>query len=117
MMVTIEQVKRGLANFVDREIMPHVPMGTLKKTLVGTVIGLFLSNLDKAIANNGGLISMLGITDEEGRIDIDKLADAVRENMSDEGIRVDLDIMGIHLGDMTLRRSDIDVLRNHVVNA
>jgi hypothetical protein len=117
MMVTIEQVKRGLANFVDREIMPHVPGGTLKKTLVGTVIGLYLGNLDKALANGGGLISALGITDAENRIDIDKLADEVKKNMSDEGIRVDLDIMGIHLGDMTLRRSDIDVLRSHIVNA
>jgi hypothetical protein len=30
---------------------------------------------------------------------------------------VDLNIMGIHLGDMTLHRQDIDVLRTHILSA
>ena len=37
--------------------------------------------------------------------------------MPPEGVKIDLDIMGIHLGDMTLHRSDIDVLRSHIIGS
>ena len=118
-MVNIDQVKRGLANFVDSEILNKIPGGSLKKTLIGTAVGLYLSNFEKLIAGISGnaLIAGLGVIDEHGNIDIDRLAEEMKKNIPSEGIRIDLDIMGLHLGDMTLHASDVETLRMHIVNA
>ena len=118
-MVNVGQIKRGLANFVDAEILPKIPAGTLKRTLIGAGIGLYLSNLEKALsgASRSGYVAALGIIDEAGNVDIDRLADEIKRNMPPEGMRIDLDIMGFHLGDMTLHQSDIENLRVHIVNA
>ena len=118
-MVNVGQIKRGLANFVDAEILPKIPAGTLKRTLIGAAIGLYLSNLEKALAGatKSAYITALGVMDEAGNIDIDRLAEEIKRNMPPEGMRIDLDIMGFHLGDMTLNHSDIERLRAHIVNA
>ena len=118
-MVNVSQVKRGLANFVDAEILPKIPVGSLKRTLIGAGMGLYISNIEKAIAgaSSSPYIAALGIVDESGNIDIDKLAEEIKKNMTPEGIRINLDVMGFHLGDMTLNKSDVEVLRVHIVNA
>lgn len=118
-MVTRGQITRGLANFVDAEILPSIPGGTLKRTIIGTGVGLYLGNLEhtlEAISKNAYVVA-LGVTDEHGNVDIDKLAEELKKNMPPEGVKIDLDIMGIHLGDMTLHRSDIDVLRSHIIGS
>lgn len=118
-MVNVGQIKRGLANFVDDEILTKIPGGSLKRTLVGTGIGLYLSNLDNVISGLSGntFVAGLGVIDERGNIDIDRLAEEIKRNMPPEGIKIDLDIMGFHLGDMTLHASDVEALRAHIVNA
>ena len=118
-MVNVGQIKRGLANFVDSEILPKIPAGTLKRTLIGAAIGLYLSNLEKAFtgATNSAYVTALGITDGAGNVDIDRLAEELKKNMPPEGMRIDLDIMGFHLGDMTLNHGDIERLRAHINNA
>lgn len=118
-MVNTNQIKRGLANFVDAEIVNKIPGGTIKKTLVGTAMGLYIGNMDKILSNviKSPFISALGVIDEAGNVDIDTLTDALKKNISDVGVHVDLNIMGIHLGDMTLHRQDIDVLRTHILSA
>ena len=118
-MVNTNQIKRGLANFVDAEIVNKIPGGTMKKTLVGTAMGLYIANMDKILSNalSNPFIAALGIVDEAGNVNIDSLADALKKNISDSGVRVDLDFVGFHIGDMTLHRQDIDVLRTHILSA
>ena len=118
-MVNVGQIKRGLANFVDAEILTKIPTGTLKRTLIGAGVGLYLANLEKTLsgASQSALVAGLGVVDEHGNVDIDRLAEELRRNMPPEGIKIDLDVMGFHLGDMTLHQSDIENLRVHIVNA
>ena len=118
-MVNIGQVKRGIANFVDAEILNKIPGGSLKRTLIGAAMGLYIGNLEKTFAGatKSAYVTALGVTDESGNIDIDRLAEEIKKNMPPEGVKIDLDVMGFHLGDMTLHASDIEVLRVHVVNA
>ena len=118
-MVNVGQIKRGLANFVDSEILPKIPAGSLKRTLIGAGIGLYISNLEKTLvdATKSPYIAALGVVDEAGNINIDALASEIKKNMTAEGVKIDLDVMGFHLGDMTLNQSDIERLRAHIVNA
>lgn len=118
-MVTIGQIKKGLASFVDAEILPAIPAGTLKRTLIGAGVGLYLANLEKALTglSENALVAALGVVDEHGNVDIDKLAEELKKNMPSEGVKINLDVMGVHLGDMTLHQSDIDTLRHHITSA
>jgi hypothetical protein len=118
-MVNITKVKRGLANFADREILAKIPGGTLKKTAIGTMMGLYIKNAEKALNLNSKnvFISALGIVDENGDVDVDTLAEEIKKNISENGLRIDIDIFGLHLGDMTLRAADIDMMRTYISNA
>ena len=117
-MVTKDQVKRGLSRYVDTEITAKLPIGTVKKVLVGTAISLFMGNIEKNIErlSEHPLVKTLGIIDENGHYDIDRLAQEVKRNMSDEGMRFDLNILGMHIGEMTFHRSDIDTLHAYIAS-
>lgn len=118
-MVTIEKVKRGLANFADREIITKIPDGGFKKILVGTALSLYLTNLEKLIMQykDNALVAALGVVHPDGSVDIEKLAEAVKTYIPDEGMRVDIDVFGAHLADMTLHKSDVDNMLAHILSA
>lgn len=117
-MVNVTQIKRGLGSFISREILPNIPGGTLKRVAIGTVLDLFLDNIEKSLTDTGSaLYGMLGIGDGAGNVDISKLAEKIKANMTDEGTRIDLNLWGFKLGDMVLHKGDIDNLVRHIVNA
>jgi hypothetical protein len=118
-MITIDKVKRGLANFADKEIISKAPGGSFKKIALGTAVGLYLSNLENLVMQNKDsmLISALGVIHPDGSIDIEKLATAVKENVPEEGMRINIDVLGARIADMTLRRSDIDDIVNYIYNS
>lgn len=113
-MVTMDKVKRGLANYADAEIVSKIPSG-FKRVAVGTAISLYLKNLDK-IADNA-LIKGLGIFADDGSVDVDTLAEAVKSNIPESGMKTSLDLMCMHIADMTLHKSDIDNMRYMIVES
>ena len=118
MMVTPNQIKRGLGSFISTEIMPHIPGGSFKRVAVGTVLDLFLDNVEKMISDGDGTIySILGIKDEAGSIDLQRLAEKLKANIPDTGEKINLNILGFRLGDMTFHKSDVDALVRHIMNA
>lgn len=116
-MVTIEQIKRGLANFADAEILTKMQIGTFKRVAFGTGIGLALANLDKSIRLDNPIVEMLGVVNADGTINIDTLAAELKKNIPDEGMRLDIDILGFKLGSMIFHRADVETLRAYIVNA
>ena len=116
-MVTLEQIKKGLANFADTEILAKMQMGSLQRVALGAGVGLALSNLEKTIHLDSPAIAMLGVVNEDGTIDIDKVASELKKNFPDEGMRFEIDFLGFKFGTMVLRKSDIETLRTYIVNA
>ena len=116
-MATTNQIKRGLANYADSEILPKIPGGSFKKIAIGTALGLMLDNVDHMFGSEDSmLVSLLGIKDRD-EIDVHKIADHLKANMPEEGIKVDLKVMGMHLGDMILYRRDIDDILRYIASA
>lgn len=115
-MVNHDQIKRGLSRYIDSEIIPKLQVGSVKKVIVGTAAALMLQNLDKSIKSlsEHPLVGALGIVDESGLIDADKLIEAAKKNVDECGFKISLDILGMHLGDMTFKRSDLDQLRSYI---
>ncbi len=115
-MVSIDKIKRGLANYADAEIISKIPGGGLKKVLVGTGISLYISNLEKIILNNKDnfLIAGLGVILPDGSIEIEKLAEAAKAHIPDEGVHVDISLLGV---EMKLHKNDIDSMVTYILNA
>ena len=118
-MATIEQIRRGFASYIDTEVLPAIPGGTLRKVVIGTAATMLVANLDKTLsaAASNPTMRTLGIVAEDGNVDVDALADALRRNMGDEGVKFSPEVMGIRLGDMTFKRADIDRLREYIINS
>lgn len=117
-MITIDKVKRGLANFADREIINKIP-DVGKKILVGAALSLYLSNLDKLIMQykDNAFVAALGVIHPDGGIDIERLAEAVKAYIPEEGAQINVDVVGLHLADMKLHRSDVDNMLAHILSA
>lgn len=115
-MVSIDKIKRGLANYADAEIISKIPGGGLKKLLIGTGLSLYISNLERVILENKDniFITGLGVMHPDGNIEIEKLAEAIKSRMPDEGVQVNIELLGL---EMKLNRSDVDVILSYIFNA
>lgn len=119
MMVDIAKFKRGLANYVDREIISRMPYGTIKKVAIGTAMSLYISNVEKLItgAKTNAFVSALGVIGDNGDIDVERLAAALRDNIPEEGEKISVDMFGMHLADMTFHKTDVDALKDCILSA
>ena len=77
-MVTIDQAMRGAVRFIDTEILPHLPTG--KGIGAGIVIALIMDGgKEKILAlREHPAVKLMGIMDEAGNINIDRLYNAAR---------------------------------------
>lgn len=112
-MVKLESVKRGIASYLDSELIPQInnPLG---KFGAGVVISLSLTNLGNVAKNSvhNPIVSMIGVTDGES-VDIEALAAAAKANMPKEGLKLSLPA----IGDFTFHEADVEELVNLITMA
>lgn len=114
-MVKIESVKRGMASFLDSELMPKIPnTDPLKKFGAGVVIALAISGMDNVVKNlsQHRLVSMAGLSDGEN-VDLDALTNAISKNIPQEGVKMNLPMLGV----ITLDPEDVDKLTKRIMQA
>ena len=118
-MVHISQISRGLARFADSEIFSKMNGNTFKRVAVGTAFSLYIKNMENIISNavKNPFVSALGIMDEQNNVDIDLLVEEIKKNMPNAGVRIDIDVAGLHLADMTLNAQDVENIRYYIINS
>ena len=112
-MVSVDKIEKGVANYLDGELMPQLQTNGLEKVIVGTVASLAIRKSGTIIAGyqDNKLVQMLGIMDEKGDIDVDTLVEEVKKNMPKEGVKVDVPI----LGTLTFHKEDVDKLYDYIM--
>ena len=103
-MVTISQIKTGIEQYMDREILPHLSTG--KQIGLGIYTELLMVEIEGKAREylNMPAIKILGLSDEEGNIDLDRLQDVAARKVGDRGkFEVDLPI----IGRFTFSQSDV----------
>lgn len=114
-MVGINKIEKGVAAYIDSEIMPQLPNTGFEKVLAGTAMSLIIRRsgaiLDSYKTNKG--IQMLGLMDQEGNVDVDVLADELRKNIPPEGMKVEIPI----IGGMTFHKDDVNKLYEYIKSA
>lgn len=91
-MVSIESVERGMARFIDSEIMPAIKTDGIKGFAIGAAASLLVKrggNLLRAYAKNP-MLQQMGLVTADGAVDLEALRDAARENIPAGGLQINL---------------------------
>lgn len=112
-MVSIDKIEKGVANYLDGELMPQLQGNSLEKVLVGTAASLAIRRSGTIVAGykDNKMVQMLGIMDGNGNVDVDVLADELKKNIPKEGVKVDIPIIGT----MTFHKDDVDKLYEYIM--
>ena len=112
-MVTIDQAMRGVAQYAENEIIPHLPTGKG----IGTGIAL-------ALIMDGGkaqllklrehpAAQMMGVMDESGNVDVEKLYSVARPKLDGKKLPVSVPI----IGELRFDVNDVDRLYKYIQEA
>lgn len=97
-MVTINQVQRGMTEFVDREIIPH--LSGFERVVVGGGAGLISAKLPAVMDSlmDTPVVSALSLYDKAGQmVDIDAVYNAVKPYIGNEQFPVKIPVAGVTL--------------------
>lgn len=109
-MIPYTQVINGVTKYIDSEIVPK--FGGFAKIAVGIISasavkrGDYIMNQIKTIP----LIKMIGIIDDENKVDIDIIYQEAKKQLAKEPISIMLPM----LGTITFTHSDVDKLYTHI---
>ncbi|MDE7424992.1 MAG: hypothetical protein K2N51_15095 [Lachnospiraceae bacterium] len=112
-MTTIDKIEQGVADYLDAELMPKLQSNGIEKVIVGTAVSLLIRKSGAIIEGykENKLVKMLGIMDEAGNVDVDILVEELKKNISKDGVKVDIPIIGT----LTFHKEDIDKLYNYIM--
>ena len=116
-MVSMERIERGISMYMDREMLPEIPLDSGKKILFGIGSGVVLKGYmrqfealkDNEIAVGSGMI------DKDGNVDIDMLRREILSKMPDDGMGFDINMPLIGHMNLKLHRADIDRIYSYIV--
>ena len=110
-MVSMQQFQRGIIQYIDSDIMPHLQGA--QKLGVGVYVALAGNNLSKLIKAymDKPYIQVLGVIDKDGNIDVDKLYSAAAPMFQNgEKYPVQFPI----IGEIRFDKSDLEKLYQYV---
>lgn len=112
-MVSVDKIGQGIANYLDNEFMPKLQSNSIEKVIVGTMMSLAIKKSETIVAGykDNKLVQMLGIMDEKGDIDVDTLVAELKKNISKEGVKVEVPV----LGTVTFNKDDVDKLYDYIM--
>jgi hypothetical protein len=112
-MVSIASIEKGVATYLDTELMDKLPQSGFQRVIAGTAISLAIKksgNLVEGLKDNP-FVKMLEIMDDKGNVDIETLKDEVKTQFPADGIKADLPMIGV----VIFHKSDVDKLYNCII--
>lgn len=114
-MVTVEQAQRGLAKFVDAEILPGLSLS--ERVIVGGGAGVIASKLPRILERYADhrMVSELELYDRERQeLDLDVVYNAVKPYVGPDPIPVKIPMTGLTV---KLTQREIDALYKYIKEA
>ena len=112
-MITIDQAMRGVARFIDTEILPHLPTG--KGIGAGIAVALIMDGGKERILalRENPVVQMMGVMDEQGNAHLDRLYSAARPKLDGQNLPVTLPL----IGELRFDVNDLDKLYKYIQEA
>ena len=113
MTVTIDQAMRGAMRYADNEVIPHLPGG--KGIGAGIMLALIMEGSREKILElrENPAVQMMGVMDEAGNIDLERLYNAARPRFDGQKLPVTVPI----IGELRFDVSDLDKLYRYIQEA
>ena len=110
-MVTIDQAMRGVAQYADNEIIPHLPTG--KGIGAGIALALIMDGGKSRILalKDHPAVQMMGIMDAEGNLE--RLYNAARARVDGKKIPLTIPV----IGELRFDVNDVDRLYKYIQEA
>jgi hypothetical protein len=110
-MTSITQIKLGLENYVQSEILDKVK-GTMPSWLIGAGLGIIFQKSDELVAylKDNKILNALGIIDAKGDIDIELVFSELKKQASKSDATVNFNVLGLPFGVMTFKLADVEKL-------
>lgn len=105
---TIDKIKAGAAEYVDKEILATFPETSLKRVIGGASAAIFISNKAGKLVE---FANALGLLNEDGTIELEEFKDEITKRVGPNGIVQN--IPGI--GDLTLDKEDVEKIYKYIV--
>lgn len=106
-MVAAEKIQAGITRYLDCEIMPRMP--AFKAVAFGTAAALYLRRLPELC---GKIPVEMGITSENGMVDIEAVHEELRVRMT-QPVPIDIPFVGR----ITVDRDEIDKIYRYIMEA
>ena len=112
-MITIDQALRGASKYADNEIIPHLPTG--KGIAAGIALALIMDGGKSQLLQlrEHPAVQMMGIMDEAGNIDLDRLYNAARPKVDGQKIPLTIPV----IGELRFDVNDVDKLYRYIQEA
>ena len=111
-MVRIDQVQRGLAAFIDRDLIPS--LSGWDKVLVGGGAGILTARLPQMISQHP-VVATLGLYDAaNNQVDIDAMHQYVTPYIGAEALPLKIPMLGITV---KIGKQEIDALYRYIKEA
>ena len=105
-MATVEQAMRAVTRFADTEVIPHLPTG--KGIAAGIALALIVENGKGQLLKlrEHPAVKMMGVMDEAGNVDVEKIYNAARPKLDGKKLPVDIPL----IGELKFDANDVDKL-------
>lgn len=114
-MVSIERVEKGIANYMDTELMAKLPANGWERVVIGAAIGIAVKRSERVVnaLKDNAIVKTLGVITEDGAVDVDTLKEAAMEQVKKQGFA---EIGGIPIiKKITFRAEDVEKLYHYIV--
>ena len=114
-MVSIDKIERGIAAWLDSELLEKMASGTYGKVIAGTAGGIIVKRVGTVIrsySTNKAAVA-LGLIDPDGAVDLEIIKDEMIRSMPDQGIQFSPPLIGT----LTFYPKDIQSLYEFIMRA
>lgn len=111
-MADITSIERGIARYLDAELIPKLPENGWKRFGVGVVSGLVAKRgglLLEGLKNNP-MLQTLAVVDATGGFDVALLRELAAERIPESGLQIDVPVVG----SLKIYRADLDKLYGYI---
>lgn len=114
-MTPFSQLQKGIANYLDNEVMPAFREEGWKRVAAGAAVALAIQRSEKFLPmiQNNSFAKTMELVDDKGDLDIEALIPVVKSQLQTEPMTIDVPM----LGKLTFRESDVDKLYDYIRTA
>lgn len=112
-MITLDQIQRGAARFVDTELMPK--LSGRDKWIVAGVVTLYIKRLPALVEQlkSKEAVRLLGVIGEDNSVDLEAVYNSIKPAAAQTPVQVNIPMGGM----ITITGTDIDILYNCIMQS